>query len=179
MFQNPYMPNYYNNNFNQQSMNDRIDNQIAQLNQMKEQINKPMQQPVPTNLTQNFQLAPNSHNGMKYVNTMEDVAKEQVFIDTPFFSKDMSVLWVKDNKGNIKSYELKEIMPLDEKDMKINFLMAQIEELKKEMKTNESNANVDEPSSNTIESEEPANVSTVSKPKAKSKQSTGDTKPND
>ena len=57
--------------------------------------------------------------------------------------------------------------------------MAQIEELKKEMKANESNANVDEPSSNTIESEEPANVSTVSKPKAKSKQSTGDTKPND
>lgn len=175
MFQNPYMPNYYNNNFNQQSMNDRIDNQIAQLQQMKEQM-KNNQQPA---INQTFQLAPSNHSGMKYVNTMDEVSKEQVFADTPFFSKDMSVLWVKDNKGNIKSYELKEIVPLDEKDMKINFLMAQIEELKKEMKANESNANVDEPSSITIENEEPTNVSTVSKPKTKSKQSAGDTKSND
>lgn len=133
MFQNPYMPNYYNNNFNQQSMNDRIDNQIAQLNQMKEQINKPMQQPA---INQTFQLAPSNHSGMKYVNTMEEVAKEQVFIDTPFFSKDMSVLWVKDNKGNIKSYELKEIVPLDEKDMMINSLQMQLNELRKELKEN-------------------------------------------
>lgn len=175
MYPNSYMPNYYTNNYNQQSMNDRIDNQIAQLQQMKEQ----MKNNQPTAINQTFQLAPSNHNGMKYADTMEDVAKEQVFIDTPFFSKDMSVLWVKDNKGNIKSYELKEIVPLDEKDMKINFLMAQIEELKKEMKTNESNANVNEPSSNTIENEEPTNVSTVSKLKGKQKQSTGDTKSND
>ena len=132
MFQNPYMPNYYNNNYNQQSMNDRIDNQIAQLQQMKEQM-KNNQQPA---INQTFQLAPSNHSGMKYVNTMEEVAKEQVFVDTPFFSKDMSVLWVKDNKGNIKSYELKEIVPLDEKDMMINSLQMQLNELRKELKEN-------------------------------------------
>jgi len=132
MYQNPYMSNYYSNNYNQQSMNDRIDNQIAQLQQMKEQM-KNNQQPA---INQTFQLAPSNHTGMKYVNTMEDVAKEQVFIDTPFFSKDMSVLWVKDNKGNIKSYELKEIVPLDEKDMMINSLQMQLNELRKELKEN-------------------------------------------
>ena len=35
MYNNPY---YYSNNFNQQSINDRIDNQIQQLQQMKEQM---------------------------------------------------------------------------------------------------------------------------------------------
>ena len=60
MFNNPYMQ--YNSNFNQQSLNDRIDNQIAQLNQMKEQI-KNNQQPA---INQTFQLAPTNNNGIKY-----------------------------------------------------------------------------------------------------------------
>ena len=131
MNNNPYMRNYtpfYNSNFNQQNMYDQIDSQINQLQQMREQIkNNTSQQPA---INQTFQLAPNSHNGMKYVDTMEDVAKEQVFIDTPFFSKDMSVLWVKNNKGDIKSYELSEIIPKDAKDMQIELLQAQINELK-------------------------------------------------
>ena len=132
MYPNSYMPNYYTNNYNQQSMNDRIDNQIAQLQQMKEQM-KNNQQPA---INQTFQLAPSNHSGMKYVNTMDEVSKEQVFVDTPFFSKDMSVLWVKDNKGNIKSYELKEIVPLDDKDIMINSLQMQLNELRKELKEN-------------------------------------------
>lgn len=41
--------------YNPQITKDRIDQQIAQLQQMKEQIVQPMQ---PTSLTQNFQLAP-------------------------------------------------------------------------------------------------------------------------
>ena len=40
---------------NQQNINDRIDNQIAQLQQMKEQMKNQQTTPVPTNLTQNFQ----------------------------------------------------------------------------------------------------------------------------
>ena len=43
---------------------------------------------------------------------------------------------------------MKEIVPLDSKDIKIQYLEAQIEELKKGMLNNESNANVDETSSN-------------------------------
>lgn len=160
MYNNPYMANF-NPNLGQQTLNERIDNQIAQLNQMKEQIKNNAQQPA---INQTFQLAPSNHSGMKYVNTMDEVSKEQVFIDTPFFSKDMSVLWVKDNKGNIKSYELKEIVPLDEKDMMINSLQMQLNELRKEIKENAKPVNDDV--DGTVESEESADVS-VSRTSAK------------
>lgn len=163
MFNNPYMQ--YNSNFNQQSLNDRIDNQIAQLNQMKEQI-KNNQQPA---INQTFQLAPTNNNGIKYTNTIDDVNKEVVYVDTPFFSKDMSVVWIKNTKGEVKTYELNEIVAKDEKDIKIDFLMAQIEELKKGMIKNESNTNVDEPIANANESEKSSNVSNVPKFTKKSK----------
>lgn len=177
MYNNPYVPNYYNNGYNQQNINERIDNQIAQLNQMKEQLNKsPLQQPA---INQTFQLAPNGTNTMKYVNTIDDVGKEVVYGDTPFFSKDMSILWIKNSKNEIRTYELKEIIPKDNKDLQIEYLQAQIEELKKGMIRNESNVNVDESNTNAIESEKSTNVSTIPKPKTKSKQSTGDIKSND
>lgn len=134
MYQNPYMN--YQQNFNSQSMNERIDNQIAQLQQMKEQM-KNQQQPA---INQTFQLAPTHQGGMRYANTIDDVGKEVVYADMPFFSKDMSVVWIKNNKGDIKTYELKEIIPLDSKDMQIQYLQSQIEELKGMIK-NESNAN--------------------------------------
>ena len=124
MYNNPYMN--YQQNFNQQSMNDRIDNQIAQLQQMKEQ----MKNQQPTSINQTFQLAPTHQGGMRFANTIDDVGKEVVYADTPFFSKDMSVVWIKNNKGDIKTYELKEIVPLDSKDMQIQYLQSQIEELK-------------------------------------------------
>jgi len=129
--------NNYSQNFNQQSMNNRIDNQIAQLQQMKEQM-KNQQQPA---INQTFQLAPTHQGGMRYANTIDDVGKEVVYADMPFFSKDMSVVWIKNNKGDIKAYELKEIIPLDSKDIQIQYLQTQIEELKGMIK-NESNANV-------------------------------------
>ena len=128
--------NAYLNNVN---MNERIDNEIQKLQQMKANI----QQPAP--ITQNFQLAPTS--GIKYANTLDDVKKEMVYVDTPFFSKDMSVLWFKNSKGEIKTYELNEIIPKDEKDLKIELLQAQIEELKGMIK-NESNADDTKPDKN-------------------------------
>ena len=90
MYNNPYM---LNQNYNQQSMNERIDNQIAQLQQMKEQMKH--QQPA---INQTFQLAP-QQSGMRFANSLDDVNKEMVYVDTPFFSKDMSVVWVKNNKN--------------------------------------------------------------------------------
>ena len=53
MYNNPYM-NTFNPNYGQQNMNDRIDNQIAQLQQMKEQ----MKNNQPSQINQTFQLAP-------------------------------------------------------------------------------------------------------------------------
>lgn len=135
MFNNPYIQR----GFNQQNMYEQIDNQINQLNQMKEQMKNNQQQTTP--ITQNFQLAPNSHT-MRYANTIEDVTKETVYFDTPFFSKDMSVLWLKSVNGNIKTYELNEIIPKDAKDLQIEFLQSQIEELKGMIRSESSNANV-------------------------------------
>lgn len=163
MYQNPYMN--YQQNFNSQNMNERIDNQIAQLQQMKEQM-KNQQQPA---INQTFQLAPTHQAGMRYANTIDDVGKEVVYADMPFFSKDMSVVWIKNNKGDIKTYELKEIVPRDEKDIKIDFLMAQIEELKKGMSANESNANVNDTITEPVKDEVASDVSTISKSTKKSK----------
>ena len=125
MYNNPY----FNNVYNPQANLDKINEQISQLEKMRQQMQQPVQTPQPTNLTQNFQLAPTNHT-MKFVNTIDDVNKEVVYIDTPFFSKDMSVVWIKNAKGDIKTYELNEIVPKDSKDIQIEYLQSQIEELK-------------------------------------------------
>ena len=164
MYNNPYMTNV--------SLNDRIDNEIERLKQMKNQV----QQPAP--ITQNFQLAP-THSGIKYANTIEDVKKEIVYFDTPFFSKDLSVLWVKNNKGDIKAYELKEIVQKDEKDIQIEYLMSEIEELKGMIKNEQhttnvnrediptSTSNVNETTREQIEDDKPTSVQRVSRSKTK------------
>ena len=127
---------FYGTTYNPQASIDRINTQIAELEKMKQQI---PQSPItqPTNLTQNFQIAPNNNSVIKYAGSIEEVQKDFVIGDTPFFSKDMSVLWVKNTKGEIKTYELSEIIPKDEKDLTIEYLQAQIEELKKGMVVNE------------------------------------------
>lgn len=132
----------YNNLYNPQVSVDRINSQMAELERQKAQLQQlPMQQP--TNLTQNFQIAPNNNNVMRYANSIEEVQKDFVIGDTPYFSKDLSVLWIKNTKGEIKSYEINEIIQKDEKDLKIEYLQAQLDELKG-MINNESNANIDE-----------------------------------
>jgi len=143
-----YIPNYPQNynqvNLNEQNILDQIDNQINQLvgmkNQMKNNTSQSHQQP--TAINQTFQISPNNNNGIKYVNSIEDVQKETIFFDTPFFSKDFSVMWLKNPKGDIKAYELNEIIEKDEKDLQIEFLQAQIEELKGTITNEQSNTNV-------------------------------------
>lgn len=124
MYNNPYV-------YNPQMNIEKIDKQISDLERIRSQLQQPVQ---PTNLTQNFQIAPTNREMMKYANSIDDVQKEMVYVATPFFSKDMSVLWVKNATGDVKSYELKEIIKKDEKDLKIEFLQAQIKELKEGMK---------------------------------------------
>ena len=126
----------YSNIYNPQASLDRINNQIAELERMKSQL-PPVQQPI----TQNFQLAPTS-DVIKYANSIEEVSKNMVIGDTPYFSKDMSVVWVKNAKNEIKTYELNEIIPKDEKDLTIEYLQSQIEELKGKL-NNESNVTND------------------------------------
>ena len=144
MFNNPYM---------QQQNLDRINDQIKQL----ENIRNQMQQPVP--ITQNFQLAPSS--SIRYAKSIEEVDKSPVMGDTPFFSQDMAILWLKSASGEVKTYELKEIIKKDEKDLKIELLMAQIEEMKNNAKSNSTNVDA------TIKDEESTSISKSGKSNAK------------
>ena len=154
----------YNNYLgNPQLSIDRINAQINELEKMKNQMQQPIQ--APTNLTQNFQLAPTNRDVIKYASSMEEVSKDIVLGDTPYFSKDMSVVWIKNTKGEIKTYELNEIIPKDDKDIKIEMLMSEIEQLKKGMMKHEYNANVDEP----IKDEESTSIQSISKSTKKSK----------
>ena len=159
MYQNPYLLNSY----NQQTSIDRINNQMAELERLKQQLQQPQQQP--TNLTQNFQLAPTNRDVIKYASTIEEVQRDMVTGETPYFSKDMSVVWIKNTKGDIKTYELSEVILKDTKDIQIEYLQAQIEELKRGMKKHESDDNIDEPTS----SAKSTTVSKVSKSKTGTK----------
>ena len=145
--------------YNPQVSLDRINNQIAELEKMKNQ----MQQPItpPTSLTQNFQLTP-QNDVIKYANSMDEVGKNLVIGDTPYFSRDMSIVWIKNTKGDIDTYELKKIIPKDDKDLKIEYLQAQIEELKGMVK-NEPLTNVDEPITKSNKDEKSTSISASSK----------------
>lgn len=157
MYNNPYY------NYNPQMTADRIDSQIAELQKLKTQI--PQLQNNQPAINQTFQLAPNSQSGMKFVNSIEEVNKEMIFTDTPFFSKDLSVMWIKKTDGSVKSYEIKEIIKKDSKDMQIEFLMAQIEDLKEKVNAKPNYTNVDE----SVESEKSTNVSNSKPSKTKQK----------
>lgn len=142
MFNNPYGVNYntqtQNNNIDQNYLN-MLDKEEEKIKNMRNNYMNRYQQPA---INQTIQLAPNNGCTMRYANTIDDVNKETIYVDTPFFSKDMSVLWLKNAKGDIKTYELNEIVPLDEKDIQIQYLQSQIEELKGMIK-NESNVTND------------------------------------
>ena len=146
-----YYPNY-----NPQVNVERINNQIAELEKMKQQIQQPNS--TPTNLTQNFQFSPSSNSTIKYANSIDEVQKDFVIGDTPYFSKDMSIVWIKNTKGEIRSYELNEIVEKDEKDIQIALLQSQIDELKKGMMNNEQLTTDDIPTevtTNTTRNDEP------------------------
>lgn len=167
----------YFNVYNPQPSLDRINDQISQLETMKKQLQQPL--PQPTNLTQNFQLAPNGSNTIKYADSIDEVQKNMVIGDTPFFSGDMSIVWIKNTKGEIKTYELTEIIPRDEKDLTIEYLQSQIEELKGKLEYESNVSNVitteDEPDTTgndesiitTVKKSKSSGISRISKSKAK------------
>ena len=126
-------PNYNNQFYMQdlQGMRDRIDRQLQQMAQMSQ-----------PSINQTFQLAPSQNNSsIKYAENLDDVKKELVLGDTLFINKSFTTMWLKNARGETKTYEVKEIVVLDEKDAQIENLKAQIEELKKEMMSNAEHAN--------------------------------------
>jgi len=148
------MFNPYINNYNQNEMMKNLDSQINDLEKRKMQLS---QMPIPQPITQNFQLAPTG-SALKYADNIEAVQKEYVIGDTPYFTKDMTVLWVKSANGNIKTYELSEIIPKDEKDIQIELLKSEIEKLKKGINNDEqyyTNTSSTKNSTNSTRNDEP------------------------
>ena len=132
---NPYQQyNYNNNNYinELQQMRDKIDKQIQQAQQPQpQQPIIPNQQP---SVTQNFQLAPasntNSEIEARYAESIEEVKNTFVMKTGIFITKDCSTLWIKNVSGDIKAYKLEEIKQLDEKDMQIQQLQDELNNMK-------------------------------------------------
>ena len=134
---NPYGPNFYMQDL--QNMKDRIDRTMHQYQQFQNQFTPSQQPPI----TQNFQIAPNqpqSELQCAYVNGIDEVKNTFVMKNGIFVNKDLTTLWSKDVTGTVKTYELREVIELDEKDKTIlekdrviDTLQNQINELKGEI----------------------------------------------
>lgn len=175
MYSRQYVPNY---NINQQNMYEQqIDNEINSLQQMKERFkNNTMQQP--TAINQTFQLVPQNNSGLKVVNSIEDVQKELAINETPFINSSYSTLWIKNAKGDIRTFELIEIIPKDDKDILIEDLQKQVSRLSNQIKEmNKYEQQYDKTSDEyeseqldeSIESKTTSNVSNAKSSKSKSR----------
>lgn len=167
---NNYMPNFPNGinqpNIDQNYIN-MIEKEKERLDKMKEQYVNRFQQPQQPTLNQTIQVAPTPQNlGLKYVNSINDVQKELTMVDTPFITNDYSTLFIKNAKGEIRTFTLQEVIPKDERDEIIKQLQKENEKLKG-MIENAKSSNADDVKP--IEDDKPANVSNVRTSKAKSK----------
>ncbi len=104
---------------------------IAELERQKLQLYT-----QPTILNQTIQAGPQQAN-FKYAESIDEINREMVFSDTLFVNKAFTNLWLKNPKGEVKTWLLEEIKPKDEKDFLIENLQLQIDQLKKELKNNE------------------------------------------
>ena len=156
-------PYYQNNQYYMQNMQDlqnmreKIDRQMQQMQQFNQ--NQMQQQPIPQ-VTQNFQLAPNPNNNeleSKYVNNIDEVKGIFVMKTGVFLNKELNTLWIKNTNGDIRTFELNEIIQTDPKDVEINNLRQELQRMK-EMISNESNGN----NSNYDESNESKNATKLS-----------------
>ena len=110
----------------------------------------------PTILNQTIQAGP-QQQGIRYAESVDDVRREMIFLDTLFVNRAFTNMWYKKPNGEIKTYLLEEFIPKDEKDIRIENLENEIKKLK-EQKENESSRSVN---STTTEGTVPKTVSTT------------------
>lgn len=115
---------------NLQDMRDRIDSQIR--NYQQNQTQQPVTQPQPQ-IHQSFQLAPQSSFSeiqAKYVSDINDVKNTFVMSLGMFLNKEMTTLWLKNINGEIRTFNLNEIIEQDPKDIEIKNLKQELENMK-------------------------------------------------
>lgn len=126
-----FNPNYNNQVFlnDLQVMRDRIDRQMQQIQNQNTATQVPQQVPQ---VNQTFQLAPNRNSEIesKVVKDIEEIKSIFVTKLGIFVNEDFSKLWIKNDYGNIREFETKEIIELDEKDKTIIEMRQEIERLK-------------------------------------------------
>lgn len=131
-------PYYQNNQYYMQNMQDlqnmreKIDRQMQQMQQLNQ--NQMQQQPIPQpQIHQSFQLAPQSSFSeiqAKYVSDINDVKNTFVMSLGMFLNKEMTTLWLKNINGEIRTFSLNEIIEQDPKDIEINNLKQELENMK-------------------------------------------------
>lgn len=130
-------PYYQNNQYYMQNMQDlqnmreKIDNQMRQMQQLNQ--NQMQQQPQIPQVNQTFQLAPNPNNNeleSKYVNNIDEVKGIFVMKTGVFLNKELNTLWIKNTNGDIRTFELNEIIPQDPKDIEINNLKLELQRMR-------------------------------------------------
>ena len=128
---NPYNPNYIMQEW--QNMKDRIDKNMQNYQQIQSQFMQP-QQSMPTNLTQNFQIAPQNTNPNElqsaYVNGIDEVKNIFMTKNGIFVNKDLTSAWFKDIEGKIRMFSLVEVIEKDEKDLEIENLKNEINQMR-------------------------------------------------
>lgn len=102
------------------------------------------QQPMNTPaINQTFQLAQNNNEYEgRGANSIEEVKSTLALRPTMFINNQRTQLWIKEVAGNIKTYELKEVIELDEKDKKILELEDEIKKIKGMINNEQSSTNV-------------------------------------
>lgn len=85
----------------------------------------------PTILNQTIQAAPGA-SGIRYAESIDDVSREMIFVDTLFVNRDFTNMWYKTPQGRVRPFLLEEIIPKDDKDLRIESLERQVKELLKE-----------------------------------------------
>lgn len=149
---NSYAQNNYLNEL--QQMRDKIDKQIQQSQQAQQQ--QPIQPQVPQ-INQSFQLAPQQNNNSelesRYAENIDEVKNTFVMKTAIFVNKDFSTMYVKDVSGNIRTFKTEEIFEIDEKDIQIQNLQRELEEMKSLMAQSMQSAKTDtEPKPKTTKS---------------------------
>lgn len=122
-----WQPSQQYNGFN--SANTRESALKGIIDQATRELNAIQEPPQPVNyqLVQPQQVA----LSFKFVDSQDEVNKEIVFNETLFMSKDYKNFWIKSMNGKLRSFSLTEIIQKDEKDLKIEQLQNEINELKR------------------------------------------------
>ena len=117
----------------------------------------------PTILNQTIQAGPGA-SGIRYAENIDDVNRELIFMDTLFVNKDFTNMWYKNTQGKVRPFLLEEIIPKDERDLRIESLEKQVKELLKE-KENDANKHTGDNAAITSSISEPIQTITTDETK--------------